>query len=85
MKFRLSTAGYFYKKEDAEKLSELGFTFTESKSKTILGKGVTAFEINGYPEIEFTTIEEFINFCNYWGQVIINDDNKIIIYDDYVE
>ncbi len=85
MNFRLSTAGHFYTTKDARNLSKLGFTFTESDSKTILGKGIVAFEISGNPEIEFTTFEEFINFCNYWGQVIVNDDNEIIIYDGYVE
>jgi hypothetical protein len=77
MKFKLSTAEELYKSEDVEALSKLGFSFT-SYSKT-------AFKISGNPEIEFTTLAEFINFCNYWGQVIVNDDNEIMIYDGYVE
>jgi hypothetical protein len=80
VKFNLLTAGRFYTKEDAEKLSSLGFEFTLSESCI---KSFPPYKISGNPSIEFTSLEELINFIDRWGEIVI-DGKSIIIYDDYL-
>lgn len=80
MKFNLSTAGVFYTKEQAEKLKELGFTFS-SKEHNPTGR------LHKEPsdvEIEISTLEELITFSQEWGELIVSD-GYIEIYDDYRE
>lgn len=80
MKFKVSTAGYYYTEEQAEKLKMLGFTFgiNENDEKRRLHK------INDKIEIEIATLEELIAFSKQWREIIVSDGN-IEIYDDYRE
>jgi len=83
MKFELSTAGYFYSKEEAEPLKELGFKFdTASWENSIRCSGIVITDHT--PDIEFDTLEQLISFIAKQGNCVVSCDS-ITIYDDYLE
>jgi len=81
MKFKLSTAYYFYQhKKRRKQLEELGFEFTQQREGIYL--------IEGAPIIEINTLDELIQFGKEYGGEegkIIVCDGHIEIYDDYRE
>ena len=76
MKFRLETTKRFYNIKEIPKLEKLGFTFSSRA-------------IKGRPEIEFTNLEELMEFSREWGELIISFDeigsHYLEIYDGYRE
>ena len=80
MKFKVTTSGSFYTKDEAEKLKSLGFTFGVNEYDEMRRPYLTG----DYDEVEISTLEELISFSNYWGDIIVSD-GKIEIYDDYRE
>ena len=82
MKFKLTTAGYFYKKENAESLGKLGIKFIESGQGTGIKGIFTVTQEDTY--IEINTIEELVALTEEYGDIVF-DGEEIEIYDDYRE
>ena len=83
--FTLRTAGYYYKKDEAEKLEILGFKFKEVTSD--YKKGYYAIR-SSRVEIKIDTIYELLAFAKEHGEVVVGfdeDQSSILIYDDYIE
>lgn len=77
MKFKVSTAGYFYpNKQDRDRLSKIGFTFPESEGEFMKKEDSV--------EVEIKDLEELILFSKQHSRIII-EDGEIKIYDDYLE
>jgi len=72
MKFQLGTTKIHYKqeedKDDIEDLKTLGFVFDFS--------GDRYRNIDGNPEIEFSTLDELMAFVKRWDAIIVQ------VYDD---
>ncbi len=94
MKFKLDTSGSFYNQEKMEPLKVLGFKFR--KSREVYGKeywsGLEEFykDSSVQPEIELNSLEELIDLCEKFGEVVVRKDwsgngNTLEIYDDYRE
>lgn len=72
MKFKLSTTGFFYTAEQAEKLAKLGFSFKErSPSKWENNELVRSQVATPQEPIEFSSLEELMAFCKEWGGQLI--------------
>jgi hypothetical protein len=77
MTFNLCTTGYQYNNsEEANRLSVLGFQFETDE----YGRHIT----DHHPSVEFSTLEELMDFVKVWAPLIIDEDS-IEIYDDYRE
>lgn len=93
MKFKLETADCYYNKEGMEKLKALGFKF-EALDKAAF-KDEKYYKIDedeeeyegDPPSIEINSLEELMDFMGKFNERIIIDkeENKIIIYDTYIE
>jgi len=83
MTFALTTSGYFYTKDQADALSELGFKFTPYPEHY---KGRDMMRKDGPDEvtIEIKTLEELMAFTQKWGECVVGNGH-IEIYDDYRE
>lgn len=77
MKFNLTTSSKFYRENDKEKLESIGFKFEDS---SIMGEWYRTNDSS----IEISSLEELIDFCKEWGNIVF-DENQIEIYDDYRE
>lgn len=83
MKFTLGTAGNYYTKEEFhEKFEQYGFTLNKCCSH-LDGDRFIMEDLNAH--IEISSLEELLAFTNKVGDIIIQNGNHIIIYDDYVE
>ena len=82
MKFKLTTAGYYYKKESANYLGRLGIKFIESGRGTGIPGIFTVTQEDTY--IEINTIEELVALTEEYGDIVF-DGEEIEIYDDYRE
>lgn len=80
MRFDLSTAGNFYTVENAKALEELGFQFDDNGFDKRLCKRIITSSV----ELNISSLEELLTFCDKWGELIINS-GEIVIYDDYCE
>lgn len=81
MKYRLKTAGNFYSKEKEqhiEKLKRLGFSFgAETKH---------GYPINdGDVHIEIKTLDDIDRLMKDVGEIIIDSNGTITIFDDYLD
>ncbi len=82
--FTISLAGCFYKtsSDEVKRLEALGFRFEKNSSNYRSddihpdGHRITT---------EINTLEELLAFQKKYGDLIIEKDNEITIYDDYVE
>lgn len=83
MIFKLSTSKYFYHKNSAwvKDLKLLGFTFEEVNLPWECGD----VSIGNEPTIEIKSLEELMEFRNKFGQLVLEDENRIEIYNDYRE
>lgn len=87
MKFLLKTSSHFYPANQTAKYARLGFIFREVDRASIFATNSDefAFVIDGSPNIEFTSLEELIEFCNLWDKVIVsqngNGQSVLEIYD----
>ena len=82
MKFELTTSSWTYTAEYAEKLKPLGFTFSAIKYEGFAGR----FEVHPPKDgITFDTLEEFMEFAEKWGPLVVIDSDTIEIYDSYRE
>jgi len=81
MKFKVTTAGYFYDDSEKEKLEQLGFSEW--------GRYEGRWSRKGYAEIEIDTLEDLLKFQEKWGTLVLVDYKdegpEIEIYDDYRE
>ena len=78
MRFKLTTSGFIYNKDKAQKLKLLGFSFeyyNENMMYMIKKDDV---------DVDIYTLEELIAFSTKWGEIIISD-GSIEIYDEYRE
>lgn len=78
--FTLTTSGYFYKKDKAQKLEKLGFKF--KKCDDNFTKAIDPIGI------EISTLGEMLSLAKEYGEIIISfrkDGPEIEIYDDYRE
>jgi len=79
MKFKLSTAAGIYSKRGADKLSELGFSFTAEALRP------NAYKIDASDlTVNIDTLEELVEFIDKYGEIIMGKD-FITIYDGYIE
>ncbi len=80
MRFKISTIGAFYNKNEATKLKTLGFQF--ETGEFIYGKSYHKIQS---PDswLEIHTLEELTRFIKEYGTIIIDEDT-IEIYDDYL-
>jgi len=98
MKFELDTASCilrtytdkpFDDTENIKKLKELGFKYKETLHE-VNGRyeygDITTYrkDDSELPTIEINTIEELMDFIDKYGQVVV-DNERILIYDDYLE
>jgi len=86
MKYKLTTAKNFYDKtgkenSDKEKLEKLGLKFKDSSSQW---QSESQWYKQEDGEIEINTLEELQDFIKEWGDVVVDED-RIIIYNDYLE
>lgn len=87
MKFLLKTSSHFYPASQIAKYEQLGFSFREVDRASIFASNSDdfAFIIEGSPNIEFTSLEGLMEFCNLWGKVIVsqngNGHSVLEIYD----
>lgn len=82
MKFIVSTSGNFYNSESIKSLKELGFKFSDY---TKLDDERTNYMENDEVFIEINNLDELLEFQKKFGDLIISEDNKLEIYDDYRE
>jgi hypothetical protein len=84
MKFELTTTGFSYNDEAAEKLQSLGFEFRDvSPCMFILS---TKQKLTKEISIEINSLEELMAFSEKWGELVISHNPPgIEIYDDYRE
>jgi hypothetical protein len=85
MKFKLSTSGAGYEDNPEQRalVEQLGFTFRKTMPFQI-GRSVE-YRIEGKPEIEIGTLEELMQFVKTYGPIIVSENERIEIYDDYRE
>jgi hypothetical protein len=85
MKFVLSTSRGIYSGDHPEMvalradLGGLGFTFDDSLAGTF---------IRGRPELELAGLDDLVEFCKKWGQVVIDVEDgrpSLEIYNGYRE
>lgn len=78
MKFLLKTSSHFYPANQTAKYARLGFVFREVDRASIFATNSDdfAYIIEGTPIIEFTSLEELMDFCNYWGKVIVSQNGN---------
>jgi hypothetical protein len=84
--FTLTTAGNFYKKEQAEKLKMLGFKFKNLDEE--FEEGCSCIKTSDSAELEINTLEELLSFVKEHKDIIISFSEGmpcIEIYDDYRE
>jgi hypothetical protein len=80
MKFKITTTGWSYSKEDVKLLTQLGFKFDKANTQ-----GMYLID-NKIPEIEINTLEELLELSNNFGQLIVDAvDETIEIYDNWRE
>lgn len=83
MKFKITTADFAYMNKDAERLKTIGFTFTPYLHPCV---GFDQLMDKGQDvEIELNSLEDLLDFIKTHGQIIIEEEGNIIIYDDWVE
>lgn len=85
--FTLTTAGSWYKEDQAEKLKKLGFKFTEQRSHYYGDKYRVCIKSDRV-EIKIDTLNELLALAKEYGELVISaDENQpsIVIYDDYLE
>jgi hypothetical protein len=84
--FALTTAGFFYEKDEAKKLEKLGFTFKKFEDE--ITDDCRRTKASGSVEIEIDTLDELLAIAKEHGDIIVsfNEDLPgIEIYDDYRE
>jgi hypothetical protein len=88
MKFKLSTAGHWYRDKGKEELEKLGFKFDKADTRDSRF-GEWTIEYDSDVSIEIGTLEELMKFISKWGSLILHNyddvNREIVIYDDYVE
>lgn len=83
MKFTVTTAGYFYTTEQAEKLGALGFEFQDCTAKPINGCEKCLVGPEEGIEVEIGDLDELMRFQHEWGPLLL-DGSAIKIADDYL-
>jgi len=84
--FTLTTTGYLYEKQEAEKLKRLGFEFKKLDDE--LEEECRFTKKGNSAGLEINTLEELLSFIKEHGDVIVSfyeDMPCIEIYDDYRE
>ena len=81
MKFKLSTSGYKYTKNQVEGLEGLGFELKERSTK----RGRYWYITNEPIDIEISCLEDLISFSVDWGELIIDHLGNLEIYNYYRE
>ncbi len=80
MKFKVTSSGSFYSKEQKVKLEELGFEF----SSDAYFVDTPWYKEKDGNDIEVKTLGALLSFVNVWGSVVLTIDT-IEIYDEYRE
>lgn len=91
MQFQLKTSSHFYSANQISKYVKLGFTFKEV-DKAFIAVDSEDFDyiIDGSPIIEFTSLEQLMEFSREWGSKLIvstngNGQQVLEIYNGYRE
>ena len=84
MRFRVTTSGSFYFKDEADRLREIGFVFREDKNKCRRGFSQYFRKVDSDVFIDIDSLEELVEFSGRWREIIVKR-GEIEIYDDYRE
>lgn len=81
MRFKLSEAKIWNTDEEKRELERYGFKFSYDKHEEWSDE-VWYREEDGF--IDISSLEELLDFVKKWGDIVLSED-KIIIYNDYLE
>ena len=83
MKFKLENVAYRTDKKHAEELAKIGFKISPETNKVYMLDGEYVVSHDYSPEIEIKTLEDLMRFVKKHGSIILHEDGRIEIDDDY--
>ena len=83
MKFKLTKASYFVSSaSEREQYEKLGFEFVKNNDPEF---GFMWRTSKNETTVELNSLDDLLAFAKKWGDIIIQEDGDIVIYDSYRE